>query len=79
MLGTDVSDLTTTAADAASQGLSIVIPVYNEGAGLTALHERLNNLARTLRQLPERNRFFKGLASWIGFRQIRVDYEPAAR
>src|SRR4051795_579494 len=32
-----------------------------------------------LRQLPERNRFFKGLASWIGFRQIRVDYEPSAR
>src|SRR4051794_3650128 len=31
------------------------------------------------RQLPERNRFFKGLASWIGFRQIRVDYEPAPR
>ena len=35
--------------------------------------------ADALRQLPERNRFFKGLASWIGFRQIRVDYEPAAR
>ena len=34
--------------------------------------------AAALRQLPERNRFFKGLASWIGFRQIRVDYEPAA-
>ena len=33
--------------------------------------------AAALRQLPERNRFFKGLASWIGFRQIRVDYEPA--
>ena len=32
-----------------------------------------------LRQLPERNRFFKGLASWIGFRQMRIDYEPAAR
>jgi hypothetical protein len=29
--------------------------------------------------LPERNRFFKGLASWIGFRQLRVDYEPAPR
>jgi hypothetical protein len=29
--------------------------------------------------MPERNRFFKGLSSWIGFRQIRVDYEPAAR
>jgi hypothetical protein len=35
--------------------------------------------AAALRQMPERNRFFKGLASWIGFRQIRVDYEPAAR
>ncbi|MDR3465021.1 MAG: glycosyltransferase family 2 protein [Xanthobacteraceae bacterium] len=34
---------------------------------------------QALRQLPERNRFFKGLASWIGFRQIRVDYEPEAR
>jgi polyisoprenyl-phosphate glycosyltransferase len=35
--------------------------------------------AAALRQMPERNRFFKGLASWIGFRQLRVDYEPAAR
>jgi len=32
-----------------------------------------------LRQLPERNRFFKGLATWIGFRQLRVDYHPAER
>src|ERR1700730_2228730 len=35
--------------------------------------------AAALRQMPERNRFFKGLASWIGFRQFRVDYEPAER
>lgn len=35
--------------------------------------------AAALRQLPERNRFFKGLATWIGFKQIRVDYEPEAR
>jgi glycosyltransferase involved in cell wall biosynthesis len=35
--------------------------------------------ASALRQLPERNRFFKGLASWIGFRQKRIDYEPKAR
>lgn len=35
--------------------------------------------AAALRQFPERNRFFKGLSSWIGFRQLRVDYEPAAR
>src|SRR5881394_491343 len=220
-LGSDVSRLSTTAAGAAAQGLSIVVPLYNEAAGLAALHERLVGLARTLkaryglasevvyvddgsadntlaiartlaadaldiqvvslsrnfgkeaalmagldharrgavlfmdgdgqhppdlveklvehwieggydvvytakahrenesflrrlavhgfyalinygarqkipedagdfrllspraaaalRQLPERNRFFKGLASWIGFRQIRVDYEPAPR
>src|SRR6187431_398614 len=220
-LGSDVSRLTTTAANAAAQGLSIVVPLFNEAAGLAVLHERLAGLARTLkaryglasevvyvddgsadntlaiartlpadaldvqvvslsrnfgkeaalmagldharrgavlfmdgdgqhppalveqlvshwieggfdvvytakanrdneswlrrvavhgfyalinygarqkipedagdfrllspraaaalRQLPERNRFFKGLASWIGFRQIRVGYEPAAR
>jgi polyisoprenyl-phosphate glycosyltransferase len=35
--------------------------------------------AQALRQLPERNRFFKGLSSWIGFRQIRIDYEPDER
>jgi glycosyltransferase involved in cell wall biosynthesis len=35
--------------------------------------------AAALKQLPERNRFFKGLASWIGFRQKRVDYAPAER
>jgi len=35
--------------------------------------------AQALRQMPERNRFFKGLSSWIGFRQVRVDYEPASR
>jgi hypothetical protein len=29
--------------------------------------------------MPERNRFFKGLSSWIGFRQVRVDYEPTVR
>src|SRR6202042_3589617 len=221
MLGTDVSGLSTTAATAAAQGLSIVVPLYNEAAGLALLHQRLGGLARALkqryglacevvyiddgsgddtlgiarglgadaldiqvvslsrnfgkeaalmagldharrgavlfmdgdgqhppdlveklvahwiedgydvvytakahrdhepllrriavhgfyalinwgtrqkipedagdfrllspraaaalRQLPERNRFFKGLASWIGFRQIRVDYTPAAR
>src|SRR6266446_2613599 len=50
MLGTDVSALSTTAATAAAQGLSIVVPLYNEAAGLTHLHERLDDLARTLRQ-----------------------------
>jgi len=49
-LGSDVSGLSTTAASAAAQGLSIVVPVYNEAAGLSLLHERLIGLARTLRQ-----------------------------
>jgi glycosyltransferase involved in cell wall biosynthesis len=35
--------------------------------------------AAALRQMPERNRFFKGMSSWIGFRQVRVDYTPAPR
>jgi glycosyltransferase involved in cell wall biosynthesis len=35
--------------------------------------------ADALRRMPERNRFFKGLASWIGFRQKRIDYEPRER
>jgi glycosyltransferase involved in cell wall biosynthesis len=35
--------------------------------------------ADALRQMPERNRFFKGMSSWIGYRQVRVDYQPAAR
>src|ERR1700676_1914379 len=50
MLGTDVSSLSTTAATAAAQGLSIVVPLYNEAAGLGLLHERLSALARALRR-----------------------------
>src|ERR1700719_2296363 len=50
MLGTDVSALSTTAATAAAQGLSIVVPLYNEAAGLAHLHARLDELARTVRQ-----------------------------
>ena len=46
MLGTDVSGLSTTAANAAAQGLSIVVPLYNEAAGLALLHERLIGLAK---------------------------------
>jgi glycosyltransferase involved in cell wall biosynthesis len=35
--------------------------------------------AEALRLLPERNRFFKGLSSWIGFRQVGLPYEPEER
>src|SRR5882672_2744450 len=50
ILGSDVSGLPTTAANAAAQGLSIVVPLYNEAAGLALLHERLGELAKNLRQ-----------------------------
>src|SRR5271170_413689 len=49
MLGSDVSGLATTAATAAARGLSIVVPVYNEAAGLAALHQRISDLASALR------------------------------
>jgi hypothetical protein len=49
MLGTDVSSLSTTAATAAAQGLSIVVPLFNEAAGLGLLHQRLGALAGTMK------------------------------
>src|SRR4030081_184492 len=49
MLGSDVSSLSTTAANAAAQGLSIVVPLYNEAIGLAFLHERFSALAKSLR------------------------------
>src|SRR5258707_11621598 len=50
MLGTDVSALSPTAATAAAEGLSIVVPVYNEAAGLALLHERIGETAKALRR-----------------------------
>ncbi len=38
------------AQDAARAGLSIVVPAYNEAAGLAVLHERLCTLAGKLKQ-----------------------------
>src|SRR3954447_748928 len=49
-LDSDVSRLSTSAANAAAQGLSIVVPLYNEATGLALLHARLAALAATLRQ-----------------------------
>src|SRR3954451_4875834 len=49
-LGSNVSRPSTNAATAAALGLSIVVPLYNEAAGLALLHERLSALAVVLRQ-----------------------------
>jgi len=32
-----------------------------------------------LRELPERNRFVRGLVSWVGYRQASIEYEREAR
>src|SRR5215470_3142364 len=37
-------------ADAAKAGLSIIVPVYNEAAGLASLHAHIAEVARALRQ-----------------------------
>src|SRR5258708_12137574 len=50
VLGSRVSCLTATAANAAGQGLAIVVTGYNEAAGLALLHQRLGGLAKALRQ-----------------------------
>ena len=36
-------------------------------------------VVEVIKQLPERNRFMKGLFAWVGFRQIGVDYVRPAR
>jgi glycosyltransferase involved in cell wall biosynthesis len=48
-----------------------------ENAGDFRLIDR--RVADILRRLPERNRFMKGLFSWVGFRSIGVPYERPAR
>ncbi|WP_432715769.1 glycosyltransferase family 2 protein [Xanthobacter autotrophicus] len=51
-------------------------PIPEDAADFRILSPRA---AAALRRMPERNRFFKGLSSWIGFRQIAVPYRPAPR
>jgi len=38
-----------------------------------------SRFADVLKSLPERNRFVRGLRSWVGFRQIGLEYDRAAR
>ncbi|MFA5040592.1 MAG: glycosyltransferase family 2 protein [Bdellovibrionales bacterium] len=48
-----------------------------EGAGDFCLFDR--KAIAALNALPERNRFMKGLASWVGFRQGTVSFEVEPR
>jgi polyisoprenyl-phosphate glycosyltransferase len=38
-----------------------------------------SSVVKALRQLPERNRFMKGLYAWVGHPSIAIDYEPLPR
>jgi glycosyltransferase involved in cell wall biosynthesis len=78
---------TTRAGESASRRLAVRLfyrllnwgvryPIPEDASDFRLLSPRA---VAALKQLPERSRFFKGLSSWIGFRQARVPYEPALR
>ncbi len=46
----NISNLSEGSRAPATAGLSIVVPAYNEAAGLARLHERLCALGQTLRR-----------------------------
>ena len=48
-----------------------------ESAGDFRLMDR--QVVEALKQLPERNRFMKGLFAWVGFRQIGIPYARPER
>jgi len=36
-------------------------------------------VAEALRKMPERDRYFRGMVSWVGFRQTQIDYDRQER
>ncbi|ANQ83893.1 glycosyl transferase family protein [Azoarcus olearius] len=48
-----------------------------EGGGDFRLFDR--KVVAAINSLPERTRFMKGITSWVGFRQVEVDFDPEER
>ncbi len=53
---------------------NIYIPL--DSGDFCVMNERV---ARAINSLPERNRFVRGLRSWVGFKQIGIEYERSGR
>jgi glycosyltransferase involved in cell wall biosynthesis len=50
---------------------------YQGQAGDFRLMSR--RVVETIRQMPERRRFLRGMVAWVGFKQLAVDYRRAGR
>lgn len=50
---------------------------YQGQAGDFRLMSR--RVVETLRRMPERRRFLRGMVAWVGFKQVSVDYRRAGR
>ena len=55
----------------------LAAPSLPEDVGDFRLMDR--RVVDALKQLPERNRFMKGLYAWVGFASTAIDYEPLPR
>src|SRR5205085_4261426 len=50
---------------------------YQGQAGDFRLMSR--RVVETLRQMPERRRFLRGMVAWVGYKQVPIDYTRAGR
>ena len=50
---------------------------YQGQAGDFRLMSR--RVVETLRQMPERRRFLRGMVAWVGFEQVPIEYRRAGR
>lgn len=52
------------------------VPIPEDTGDFRLMDRRV---VEALKQLPERNRFMKGLFAWVGYRQIAIDYDRDPR
>jgi dolichol-phosphate mannosyltransferase len=52
------------------------VRIPHEAADFRLMDRRV---VEALRRMPERNRFVRGLVAWLGFKQIGIPYDEAAR